>query len=206
MAIAEAEPKKSEVAVAPAAGASHSTHANGINDLPTSSTPKSIKVYNLYDEIMDFSYHMPKGWNDKEIAIFLDSCREHISILRDTSIDERSKWKEIVESSMKKSSNPTLFTINSCMEVAQCIRQYVKRNEDYKGGKVFPKFCEDVKHLMEYFPPSPTEANWPQRSGESSAFPNMEELETIFPDDCNEEEVELSSSINKHLPAFKAWL
>lgn len=164
MAIAETEPKKSEVGVS-STGVSQTVKAfDCLKTLAKSKEScsgirKSLRSYGLYSNVMDFSFHMPDGWNDQDIAILVDSCWENIDKLQNESIDVTSKWQAIVDHGAQKSDNPTLFNINSCLEVAQCIRQYVSRNMDKTSNDVFNKFCKDVVNLIPYFPGSNNQNN-----------------------------------------------
>ena len=161
MAIAEAEPKKGEVAVT----------SNGANDgikvlnagknlaknkgyanSCSNTSQGTIKRSSLYDTIKGFRFEMPDGWNDEDIGLFVTCCLEKKEDFTKTDIDRTKIWSDIAESGAEKSKNPSLFTINSCLELAERIRYYVSKNfTNYFDNEPFMQFYSDVKILLPNF-------------------------------------------------------
>ncbi|XP_014276994.1 uncharacterized protein [Halyomorpha halys] len=163
MAIAEAEPKKSEVAVTSAgvsdgmkekvlnAGKSFADN-KGYASSSTSTSVGTVKRYNLYDSIKGFRFEMPDGWNDEDIGLFVTCCWEKKDDFVKSNGDRTKIWADIAQSGAKQSRNPSLFTINSCLALAERIRYYVSKNSSiFLDNEAFVKFHSDVKGLLPHF-------------------------------------------------------
>lgn len=163
MAIAEAEPKKSEVAVT-SAGVSDGMKEKALNagksfadnkgyaSSSTSASVGTVKRYNLYDSIKTFRFEMPDGWNDEDIGLFVTCCWEKKDDFVKSNGDRTKIWADIAQSGAKQSRNPSLFTINSCLALAERIRYYVSKNSSMLvDNEAFMKFHSDVKGLLPHF-------------------------------------------------------
>ncbi|KAL1131254.1 hypothetical protein AAG570_010872 [Ranatra chinensis] len=149
MAIAETELKKSDADDTSTAG-SKETFATDNKEYPGSS---SAKMYRLYSNLKGFVFSMPDGWDDRNIGIFLECCRECIEDFQVLiGNDENKLWYKIAKLGAEKSGSTTCFTVNSCLELAQCLKGYVLKNEKRIDNEAFKGLYNDVTDLLQYFP------------------------------------------------------
>ncbi|KAF6212430.1 hypothetical protein GE061_012953 [Apolygus lucorum] len=143
MAIADAEPKKSEVDVTSTGSSS------GSKEMKKPRGP--IK----YSSLKDFSFSVSDVWDDRNICTFIECCHANFEDLKSHNGSEENKvWEKIAKSGLERSGSVNCFNVNYCLELAKCLKSFVSKNEKkMMDNEIFKKLYDNVVDLLPYFAP-----------------------------------------------------
>ncbi|CAA9999780.1 unnamed protein product [Nesidiocoris tenuis] len=106
-----------------------------------------------YSSLKDFKFDVPDGWDDRNIAIFLESCFANLEALRKYTVTgDEATWKEVARSGLEKSGSIKCFTVNCCLELSNCLKNYVaKKGKEMMDNVIFKQLHADVEELLPYW-------------------------------------------------------